>query len=140
MAKRDMGTRTMTNSEMQIGNVMFEQLDARGPRLVAQKAIETFLGEALLPAPDAEARSATEQSYRGPGLGLDLDGPHLRRPRQPDDANVCGQERRSLPLLCVIRPARWPGGCRERPRCADDDDEALAGARTEMSGAEFERE
>src|ERR1700687_425498 len=64
---------------------MFEQLDARGPRLVA---IETFLGEALLPAPDAEARSATEQSYRGPGLGLDLDGPHLRRPRQPDDANV----------------------------------------------------
>ena len=129
MAKRDMGTRTMINSEMQIGNVMFEQLDARGPRLVAQKAIETFLGEALLPAPDAEARSATEQSYRGPGLALDLDGPHLRRPRQPDDANVCGQERRSLPLLCVIRPARWPGGCRERPRCADDDDEALAGAR-----------
>src|ERR1700693_1106861 len=53
---------------------MFEQLDARGPRLVAQKAIETFLGEALLPAPDAVARSATEQSYRGPGLGLDLDG------------------------------------------------------------------
>ena len=42
---------------------MFEQLDARGPRFVAQKAIETFLGEALLPAPDAEARSATEQSY-----------------------------------------------------------------------------
>ena len=41
---------------------MFKQLDARGPRLVAQKAIETFLGEALLPAPDAEARSATEQS------------------------------------------------------------------------------
>src|ERR1700674_2509984 len=81
---------------------MFEQLDARGPRLVAQKAIETFLGEALLPAPDAEARSATEQSYRGPGLGLDLDGPHLRRPRQPDDANVCGQERRSLPLLALV--------------------------------------
>ncbi len=35
---------------------MFEQLDARGPRLVAQKAIETFLGEALLPAPDAGLR------------------------------------------------------------------------------------
>src|SRR6202165_5141365 len=36
---------------------------------------------------------------------------------------------------------RWPGGCRERPRCADHDGEALAGLRgQEMSGSEFERE
>src|ERR1039458_3199194 len=36
---------------------------------------------------------------------------------------------------------RWPGGCRERPRCAADDGEALSLIeRTEMSGSEFERE
>jgi hypothetical protein len=45
---------------------MFEQLDARGPRLVAQKAIETFLGEALLPAPEAEARFGTPKPSLGP--------------------------------------------------------------------------
>src|SRR3977135_2058604 len=36
---------------------------------------------------------------------------------------------------------RWPGGCRKRPRCADDDGEALSRIeRIEMSGSEIERE
>ncbi len=39
MAKRDMGTGTMTIPRCRIGNVMFEQLDARGPRLVAQRTL-----------------------------------------------------------------------------------------------------
>src|SRR6185312_4735242 len=47
-------------------------------------------------------------------------------------------------LILKLRRAayeRWPGGCRERPRCADDNGEALAGSRgCEMSGSEFERE
>src|SRR6202158_1791947 len=43
--------------------------------------------------------------------------------------------------LRLAEDERWPGGCRERPRCADDDGEALAGLRgLEMSGSEFERE
>src|SRR6202171_6756335 len=43
--------------------------------------------------------------------------------------------------LRLAEDERWPGGCRERPRCADDDGEALAGLRgREMSGSEFERE
>jgi hypothetical protein len=43
--------------------------------------------------------------------------------------------------LRLAEDERWPGGCRERPRCADDDGEALAGLRgLEMNGSEFERE
>ena len=37
----------------ELGDRGVELGDARWPRLVAQKALETFRGEALLPAPDA---------------------------------------------------------------------------------------
>ena len=39
-------------------HIRLERLDARGPRLVAQKPVEAFLHEALLPAPDAGLRLA----------------------------------------------------------------------------------
>src|ERR1035437_6933237 len=43
--------------------------------------------------------------------------------------------------LRLAEDERWPGGCRERPRCAADDGEALSLIeRTEMNGSEFERE
>src|SRR5882672_202384 len=43
--------------------------------------------------------------------------------------------------LRLAEDDRWPGGRRTRPRCADDDGEALAlFERTDMSGSEFERE
>jgi hypothetical protein len=38
------------------GYFRFQRLDARGPRLVAQKALKTFLGETFLPAPDTGLR------------------------------------------------------------------------------------
>src|SRR5260370_23917570 len=43
--------------------------------------------------------------------------------------------------LRLAEDERWPGGFRRRPRCADQDGEALALLRgNKMSGAEFERE
>src|ERR1700675_3630163 len=43
--------------------------------------------------------------------------------------------------LRLAEDERWPGGCRKRPRCADDDGEALSRIeRIEMSGSEIERE
>src|SRR5882757_7376243 len=43
--------------------------------------------------------------------------------------------------LRLAEDERWPGGCRERPRCADGGGAALALLRGfEMSGSEFERE
>ena len=40
------------------GGFIAQRLDARGPRLVAQKAVKTFIRKALLPAPDAGFRLA----------------------------------------------------------------------------------
>ena len=43
--------------------------------------------------------------------------------------------------LRLAEDERWPGGFRRRPRCADQDGEALALLRgNKMSGSEFERE
>src|SRR5260370_36952992 len=43
--------------------------------------------------------------------------------------------------LRLAEDERWPGGCRKRPRCADDDGEALSLIeRIEMSGSEIARE
>ena len=41
-----------------LGHFGAERRDARGPRLVAQQAVEALLAEALLPAPDAGLRLA----------------------------------------------------------------------------------
>ena len=51
-----------------------QRLDARGPRLVAQKAVVTFLHEALLPAPDT--------GLRFPGLAHDFIGADSVRTQQ----------------------------------------------------------
>jgi hypothetical protein len=128
MAKRDMGTRTMTNSEMQ---------DPQRHVLMREGRV---LSRRRPSRPSSAKRSCQRQTQRLDQqrnnhtvarasdsilMGLIFDD----RGNRMTPTYAVKKERRSLPLLCVIRPARWPGGCRERPRCADHDDEALAGAR-----------
>ena len=57
-----------------LGDGRSQRLDARGPRLVAQKTVVTLLHEALLPAPDT--------GFRFAGLAHDLIGADSVRTQQ----------------------------------------------------------
>ena len=59
-----------------LGDVRPQRPDARGPRLVVQKTVITFLHEALLPAPDTGLRFA--------GPAHDLIGANTVRAQQDD--------------------------------------------------------
>ena len=63
-----------------LGDRGVELGDARWPRLVAQKALETFRGEALLPAPDAGLGLGRLAHDRARAQALDRQEHDLRPP------------------------------------------------------------
>ena len=92
-----------------VDHLLAERRDARRPRLVAQQAVDAFLGEALLPAPDAGLRLARPAH--------DLDGAEAVRRQQHDlgppdmllRAVAVTDDRLQAAAVAAVRATEIPG-------------------------------